>query len=240
MTDTINESATGAAGGSSPNEQATTTGGQQSSSGDATLQLRLEELNKTVKGLSAELNTLKSGKDRGVNETKKELASVKASVGEIERLMKERGVGVGEAMDIIEGAKAEDEFKQNVRELVQHLRGSNSLPNGNGAVDVSKVIAETGLSATDPEVIATLTGKSFSSPLEAQVAAWKLAAQKANKPQPTEADAASQPSGAISRGMNPADVEAKSAKLRELYRSPTKNAKEIAVLEKELDPYLPK
>jgi hypothetical protein len=217
MTDNTNESALGAAGGSSPNEQAANPNGQQSSSGDAALQQRLEELTNTVKGLSKELDTFKSGKDRGVNETKKELAAMKASVGEIERLMKERGVGVGEALDIIEGSKAEDEFRQSVRELVQHLRGSNSLPNGNGAVDVAKVIAETGLSAQDPEVIAAFAGKNFSNPLEAQVAAWKLAAQKATKPQPSDADAPSAPS----KPAAPKNKDAVLAELIELQRNPS-------------------
>lgn len=238
MTDNTNESALGAAGGSSPNEQATLPSGQQSSSGDAALQQRLEELTNTVKGLSKELNTIKSGKDRGLNETKKELAAVRASVGEVERLVKE-GKSVGEALDIIEGSQAEDEFRQNVRELVQHLRGSGSLPSGNGAVDVAKVIAETGLSAQDPEVIAAFAGKNFSNPLEAQVAAWKLAAQKATKPQPSDADAATPPAQKTSRGLTDAEVSDKAAKLNALYKSPTKNAKEIKALEQELEPYLP-
>lgn len=200
MTDKTMESAAGAAGGSQPSEQATTTGGQQSSSGDAALQQRLDELNKTVKGLSAELNTLKSGKDRSVNETKKELASMKASVGDIERLMKERGIGLGEAVNLIENSQEEDEFKSNVRELVQHLRGSGSLPVGNGAADASKAIAEAGLAPDDPMVIAAFSGKNFSSQTEAQLVALRLALQKATQRQPSEADAASAPSKPAPKG----------------------------------------
>lgn len=120
------------------------------------------------------------------------------------------------------------------------LDSPDPVGNGQGkAVDVAKVISEYGLKNDDPDVIAAFTNRQFADEKDARLAVLDLAYKKATKPQPSDADGASPPSAQVPK-MDVSKVDEKAARLNLLYKAPTKNAKEIEQLEKELEPYLPK
>lgn len=120
------------------------------------------------------------------------------------------------------------------------LDSSQPVGNGNGgAVDVAKVASEYGLKADDPEFVAAFSNRKYDNDKDARLDLVTFAYKQATKPQPSDADAASPPSGAPKKAMTQSEIDTKAATLTALYKSPTKNAKQIAILEKELEPYLP-
>lgn len=139
--------------------------------------------------------------------------------------------------------KTKEARKDALIEAMARKLGLDSPPpvgNGKGeAVDVAKVLSETGLDQTDPEVIATFAGKSFTDPRDAKLIAMELRLRKVTKPEPSEADKATTSGMPGGTKMSQDQINQKIATLNAYYKSPTKNAKQIADLEKELDPYLP-
>ena len=107
------------------------------------------------------------------------------------------------------------------------------------AIDVAKVASEYGLKADDPEFVAAFSSRKYTDEKDARLDLVTFAYKQATKPQPSDADAASPPSGAPKKAMTQSEIDTKAATLTALYKSPTKNAKQIAILEKELEPYLP-
>lgn len=233
MTDENLESAQTGTNGGTPIPQVTPASGQPTSVSDADLRAGFEALQREVKGLTKALSTFQSGKDRGLNE-------VKGRLGDIEALMKEKNVGVGEALTILEGREAEEGLRNDMRVLADHLRKNGSLPALGKQTDpqVAQVIAKLGLNESDPEVVA-LIGAHEKDLVSLSVEGAKLALARANRPTPSPELAVSpQPGQGVVKLRNE-DVEAKSARLIELYRAPSKNRDAIKQLEKELEPYLP-
>ena len=109
------------------------------------------------------------------------------------------------------------------------------------AVNAAQVFIDEGLDPNDSRVALALNGKTFASNQEAQIAALRLSVAMKNSPTPTDAQSATLPGGAPhNSNLSTSDVDTKSAQLTNLYSNPTVNAKLIAALEEELEPYLPK
>ena len=147
------------------------------------------------------------------------------------------------ANSVLEKQKKEQK-RDELLELVAKKLGLDSpspVGNGNGGtVDMAKVVSDYGLKADDPDVIAAFGNRSFTDEKDARLATLEFAYKKATKPQPSDADKATSISAPLSTQLSVTDVNERIAKLNSYYKAPTKYAKEIAQLEKELDAHLPK
>ncbi|MFA6270964.1 MAG: hypothetical protein WC657_07200 [Candidatus Paceibacterota bacterium] len=105
--------------------------------------------------------------------------------------------------------KAKETRKDALIEAMARKLGLDSpTPVGNGqsgAVDVAQVILETGLEQTDPDVIAAFAGKSFSDPRDAKLIAMDLRLRKVTKPEPSDADRATN-SGSVPHSKDAAGL----------------------------------
>lgn len=170
--------------GEQPNSQVSGGSGQQASGGAVDLQAGFESLKAEVKGLTKAMSTMQSGKDRGLKE-------VKDRLGEIEALMKEKGVGVGEALNILEAKEAEDGLRNDIRDVAAFLRSGGSLPaKASGTSQVAQVVAKFGLSETDPDVVSTVA-QHEKDPVALAVELAKLSIKQ--RPSPSPATATPQP-----------------------------------------------
>lgn len=228
-----------AGGGSTPKETPSTKPVE-----DAETLSRLVEgvvknvLSEELKPIKGEISGLYSRQDKDRNAFSEFMAEYK----------KQKAKGLNDEAAEIAANNALDERKKATRrdqliEAVAKKLGLDSeQPVGNGeqeAVSVAEVVKLAGLDPSDPEVIAAFAGKNITSNLDAAILAGRVAASKASKPQPTEADKASPQTPSPKRDATPADISAKVDRLNLLYKSPTRNAAEIKKLEEEVEPYLP-
>jgi hypothetical protein len=161
-------------------------GGKPGSFDAKALQTAIDSIAKKVEEIDARSKSLQGDKDRSVVKTNKEVEELKRKFAEIEKFRK---AGYDD-----DTAFEESDFRDAVRALKNQIATVSQAPAGNGVVDVAKVIAETGLDAQDPEVVASgIAGKQYASVLEAENAALRLKLQKATKPQPSDADRVSSP-----------------------------------------------
>ena len=225
----------GSAEGTDTNANGAASGNQsdkQPSFDAAKLQSSIDALMTEVGELKARTNGLQSVKDKTTNE----VSGLKAKIAEYEQLKEKFGA---------DGALDQMELKQTLLDIKAQLSGSVSPQatgsSVSGTVNAAQVFIDEGLDPNDSRVALALNGKTFASNQEAQIAALRLSVAMKNSPTPTDAQSATLPGGAPhNSNLSTSDVDTKSAQLTNLYSNPTVNAKLIAALEEELEPYLPK
>ena len=176
--------------GAPPSAQVGGNGGQPGSVGAEGLQSALDTLKKEVSGLSKALSTMQSGKDRGLKE-------VKDRIGELEKVMHEKNVGLGEAMTIIETRDGEVEARQAILELRSYLQNNGSLPPKAGVNPKAReIVANLGLDENDPGVLQLLKDHE-NDPVALAVNGARLVKQFASKPTINPTSAPPSPAGAV-------------------------------------------
>ena len=214
----------------------TPTGGSSEGKGDSgssfdakALQASFEALTKRLDEVDARSKSLQGDKDRGIKKANDELNELKRRFAEIEKLKKS-------GMDD-DAAFEELGFREEVRAVREQLSKLNpvqpqSAGNGEGkAVDAAEVIKKYELEANDPEVIERILRGNFKTPEDAELAALRIAYQRAKTNQPSPS-AAPPLTGSVPRESDtPALIE----KLAKLQKTPTQNRDEIKQLKAELD-----
>jgi len=153
-----------------------------------TLQTSLETFQAEIRG---QLKALQSDKDKRIPKLE---GSLQELMSEITRL---KGHGFTD-----EEAVNEVEFRQNVKELAQKIRGieQSALPTGTGisgaAQEAAEIVKEFQLDTSDPEVLALLGGK-YRGYDHLRAEAALLVARKATKPTPSSASSPPLPGGTI-------------------------------------------
>ena len=147
-----------------------------------------------------------------------------------------KGKGVEIPQEMERDIETREYIQRAVAEAVP-LQASGGTPNAgagaSGQFDALSVLKPLGLDSADPEVINLLKGQ-YRNPDHFQAEAARLAYTKAVKPAPSAAGAPPLGGGTGQHALTEAEKEPKYAKLTELYKTPTKSAKEIKSLEKEL------
>jgi hypothetical protein len=152
---------------------------------------------------------------------------------EVLATLKEQGVNIPDS--VARDYEIRDYIDQRLKEVVPQAKDSGVsalAASGVGQFDVISELKQRGLESTDPEVV-TLLGGQYRNPDHFRAAAADLALRKAAKPTPSQS-AAPVMQGSAGRPLSEVEKEMQYAKLKELYKTPTKSATEIARLEKEL------
>jgi hypothetical protein len=189
------------------------------------LQASLETFQAEIRG---QLKALQSDKDKRIPKLE---GSLQDLMSEITRL-KGHGFTDDEAVN-------EVEFRQNVKELAQKMKGieQSAQPVGSGTSgagqEAQRIIEELKLNTGDPDVLQWAGGK-YRNPDHMRAEAALLVARKLSKPAPSSAASPPMTGGGVSSELSDADKEIKLAQLQKLYKTPTIKATEIKVLEKEL------
>lgn len=220
-------SAVGTAG--SPTPQDSTSGSASSGSFDAAqLQSLIEGFGRRIEEIDARTRSLQGDKDRGVNETKKEVKELKAKIAEYEKL-KSKGLTPDDALD-------EMDFRSTVRQLQEQLGALKSVSaqsagNGAGGADqaAQAVINELKLDANSADVVSILSRGL--DPEKQELELRRLATRP--RSQPSAAESATIATTEIAAPNK--DTAALIAKVGELQLSPTKNKAELQKLYAELD-----
>lgn len=184
------------------------------------LQDRLETLEKNVLG---QLKALQGDKDRRIPKIE---GSLQELMSEITRL---KGHGFTD-----DEAVSEVEFRQNVKELAQKMKGieQSAQPSGTGtsgaAQDAQRVIEELKLDTHDPDVLALLGGK-YRNYDHLRAEAALLLARKSNKPVPSTASSPPLSGGSVTT-LSDEERESLSEQLIGLMKEPTKNAAKIEAI----------
>lgn len=172
-------------------------GGSSSGQGDSggsfdakSLQASFEALTKRLDEVDARSKALQGDKDRAVTKTKADVDELKRKFAEVEK-MKKSGLDEDAAFE-------EVSFREEVRAVRDQLSKLNPAqpqPAGNGegkAVNAAEVIKKYALDGSDPEVIERIFRQDFSSPQELELAALKIAYQRAKPNEPNPAAALAQ------------------------------------------------
>lgn len=166
--------------GGTTNPAGSQTGGDKQGSFDAAkLQSALEAFTKRLDEVDARSKSLQGDKDRGVAKTTKEVDELKKKIAELEKFRK---AGYDD-----ETAWEEMSFRESVMSLKEQIAKLNSVPAGNGAVDVAKVFSELELPVNAETEALKL--KHYASADEAYATAAKYLASQKSKPTPSAADA---------------------------------------------------
>jgi hypothetical protein len=230
MTDENEDSGQTLAGSEQPSSQKADAGVKQNSNSEQSKQVDLGE---RMERLEKMLSSFQSGKDRAIAGTKDELAELKVQFGEVQKLMKGKGLSEDEAFDELKNRKEDSQFRQAILEVRDLLKiGTSSSAQAGGVkidpsvVDVLKQYPE--LDANDPDVVSKVL--TLTDPKEAEYQALKLIRSRLTQATPSPS-AASPMSGTP---PTPVNESAKIARLAELQKLPSKNKAEIAKLEAEL------
>lgn len=166
------------------------TGGSSEGKGDSgssfdakALQASFEALTKRLDEVDARSKSLQGDKDRGIKKANDELNELKRKFAEIEKL-KKSGLDEDTAFEEL-GFREE---VRAVREGLSKLNPAQPQPAGNGAgvvVDSAEVIKKYDLEGNDPEVIEKIFRGNFKSPEEMELAALRIAYQRAKPNQPS-------------------------------------------------------
>ena len=216
---------------SSPKGGSSDEKGDSSGSFDAQkLQTTLETLTKRLEEVDARSKALQGDKDRGIAKTQNEVDELKRKFAEIEKLKKS---GYDD-----DAAFEELGFREEVRSVKEQLSNLKSAPAqtaGNGdsqVVDAAKVIKDYGLDGNDPEVVEKVLKGEYKTPMEAELAALKLAYRRATSAPPS-AGAAPTLQGEAPK-LSP-ETNTLIDRLKVLQKTPTQNREEIISLKTELD-----
>lgn len=181
MTDQNSESVEVVGGGEQPsssNPNATPHNSSSANQGQDDFGERIKRIEKMVE-------TMQSGKDKGVNKALSEVEELRKSFSEVQALMKRKNLTEDEAFEELEARKRDTEFQKAILEVRDALKGGKSLPvQANGAkvepsvVEVLKQFPD--LDANDPDVIAKVLSQS--DPDKAELAASRLIRKRANPP----------------------------------------------------------
>jgi len=230
MTDQNEDSGQELTGSEQPSSQSASGGDKPNSNSEQSKQVDLGE---RMERLEKMLSSFQSGKDRAIAGTKDELAELKVQFGEVQKLMKGKGLSEDEAFDELKNRKEDAQFKQAILEVRDLLKIGTSPSAQAGGVKVDPSVVEVlkqypELDANDTDVVAKVL--SLTDPKEAEYQALKLIRSRATQTTPS-ASAASPLSGTPPKPTNEAE---KIARLAELQRTPSKFKAEIAKLETEL------
>ena len=108
------------------------------------------------------------------------------------------------------------------------------------AVDTAKVVDELGLLDPAHPETAALKARQFKSADEAKLAVVDLWARQKAKPAPSASDVPTPQASPAPLSLSVQQINDKIVQLNKLYKQPTRYKTEIAALEKELEPHLPK
>jgi len=182
------------------NRQSSQTDGQQSSGFDAAkLQSTLEALTHKLDEVDARSRSLQGDKDRGDNQTRKEVDELKRQVAEYEKL---KGTGLDPDAAVEEVTFRDDirAVKDQLSKLTQTQVSANVAGNNtSGAVEADKVIEEEKLDANSPEVVNIIASKDYT-PEGRELALRRLAARNKNKQPLSAASATALNSDAVAPG----------------------------------------
>lgn len=189
----------------------------------------LLEIKKALELTRSELKGLQSRQDKETNE-------VQRFMGEVKKRMA-KGMSLEEAEQAVvadEQAAKKDDLLFKIAQKVGVLDSPSDNPAGNGQTptfDVASTLSKYELEANDPEVIERILRGNFKTPEDAELAALRLAYQRAKPNQPSPS-AAPPLTGSVPRESDtPALIE----KLAKLQKTPTQNRDEIKQLKAELD-----
>lgn len=186
------------------------------------LQASLETFQAEIRG---QLKALQSDKDKRIPKLE---GSLQDLMSEITRL---KGHGFTD-----DEAVSEVEFRQNVKELAQKMKGieQSTSATGNGASgagqEAQRVIEELKLNTSDPDVLTLLAGK-YRNYDHLRAEAALLVARKLSKPTPSSASGPPIPGGQV---QSPPETKELVAQLEKLQKDPIKNKVKIVEIEKEL------
>jgi hypothetical protein len=230
MTDEIKDSGQSEEGNEQPSSSSSSEGDKRSS---GSAQSKQVDLGERMERLEKMLSSFQSGKDRAIAGTKDELAELKVQFGEVQKLMKNKGLSEDEAFDVLKAQKEDAEYRNALLEVRDLLKTGKSLPAQAGVVMADPSVVEMlknypQLDANDPDVVAKVL--SIGNAKDAELAALQMIYKRttAQPPSPTAA-------GSLEgHPATPPDQDALVARLSELQKNPTKNWKEIGELEKKL------
>lgn len=229
MADNVLDSGQGQGTTPTTNSGGSQGGGDQQGSFDAAkLQSTLEAFSKKLDEVDARSKSLQSDKDRGVNQTRKEVDELKRQIAEIEKL-KSAGMESNAAIE-------EFTFREEVRQLREQLGKLNPAApqpagNGNGSADATaQVIAAAQLDANDPQVL-SLIQQYGNDPMKLAMQAGMYKAQLGNRPTPSPSATPAMSSGSAAPAPDAAQL---SDELMQLYKEPSKNMKRIQEISKVL------
>lgn len=230
MADQTTDSATQAGTAAQPSATASQTqAGQPNSQGSA----EMPEWAKALQKDNADLRKLlQSDKDRGIAKVSKELDSIKPILERVKQIAGLDDKQVVELQDQLEY----DEIRRRV--LNPNTQIDNPASLGSGAANVASpaesLVSKFQMDTADPQVKqAIIDANGDTSDLALRLANLKVT--RATAPQPNSANASPPAGGAPVGALSRSDIEEKAAKLNQLLLEPTKNAREIAALEKVLD-----
>ena len=190
----------------------------------------IEELKKQVEDLQKQLRGVQGDKDRAVKRTELKVDDLNQQIARILELKES-----GKDESSIRRELLLDKILESGVIPVQEAGGtvkSEAVPS-DAQFNVVEVLNRYGLSTNEPEVIALAKGR-YRNADHFEAEAAKLAFAKLKPATPSASTSAPMTGGSLPGQMTDSEREAKSAKLLQLYKTPTLKANEIKVLEKEL------
>jgi len=175
MTDENLDSGQGPADGGQPSSQVAGNGDKRSS-GSATPEQ--DVLGERLTRMEKMISSLQGDKDRSVKRVEGEVGELRKTFGELQSLIK-GGLSEDEAFEKLEGKRADADFRDAVFEIRNALKNGSFSARAGGAKEQPSVIAQYGLDANDPEVIANVLSQTDQK--DAEIAALKIAHRRSNQ-----------------------------------------------------------
>lgn len=191
-----------------------------------------------LKPIKGDIGGLYSRQDKQQNAFSEFMAEFKKQKG---KGLDDNAAEVAAHTVLNERAEKEQEraWRQSVSEKLNLVAPANTDNGSRSVVDAAKVFSNMGLPADNPEV-AAMRVKSYKSDDEAMLDAARFIARQNAKPVPSNADLPTPQSSPAPSSPDAKVIEGKMAQLNKMYKTPSKYAKELPALEKELEAYLPK